>query len=145
MKLAISLLLFCWATAASVLPDAGLNAQEKERYHRLCRGFIAPCCWSQPVDVHDSPAADKARLEVVALMRAGKSDRQIKDSFIQEYGERILAEPEGSKATVLTAVPIAALCLSLFMLWGFLSRQRKRLRLLPRQCATELFPDTDWE
>jgi cytochrome c-type biogenesis protein CcmH/NrfF len=97
------------------------------------------------VDVHDSPAADKARLEVVALMRAGKSDRQIKDSFIQEYGERILAEPEGSKATVLTAVPIAALCLSLFMLWGFLSRQRKRLRLLPRQCATELFPDTDWE
>ncbi len=145
MKIVITFLLFFATCASAALPDAGLTPQEKERFHRLCRGFIAPCCWSQPVDVHDSPAAEKARLEVISLMRSGKSDREIKDSFIQEYGTRILAEPEGAKAVVLTTVPIAALGLSLFLLWGFLSRQRKRLRLAPPHGTTDLFPDTDWD
>jgi cytochrome c-type biogenesis protein CcmH len=145
MKIAISLLLFFVTAASAALPDAGFNAQEKERFHRLCRGFIAPCCWSQPVDVHDSPAADKCRTEVISLMHEGKSDREIKDSFIKEYGLRILAEPEGTKAVVLTTVPIAALCVSLLALWGFLSRQRKRLRVAPPQGTADLFPDTDWD
>ena len=43
------------------------------------------------------------------MIRAGKSDRQILASFIARYGERILAEPEGIKQVVLTAVPIVAL------------------------------------
>jgi cytochrome c-type biogenesis protein CcmH/NrfF len=145
MKNAISILLLIAGAAYPAQPDAGLNAREKERYHHLCQGFIAPCCWSQPVEVHDSPAAVRARSEVVALIRAGKTDREIKDAFIQEYGERILAEPEGMKSVVLTTVPIAALCLSLFLLWRFLSRQRKRLSLTPPQYAHELFPDTDWD
>jgi cytochrome c-type biogenesis protein CcmH/NrfF len=43
------------------------------------------------------------------MLAEGKSDRQILDSFIARYGERILAEPEGTKWAVLTTVPIVIL------------------------------------
>jgi cytochrome c-type biogenesis protein CcmH/NrfF len=78
-------------------------------------------------------------------MRAGKSDRQIKDAFIQEYGERILAEPEGAKAVVLTAIPVLAIGLGGAVLGVFLARQRRRLRTAPPQGPAELFPETDWD
>ena len=72
-------------------------------------------------------AAEKAREEVAAMILAGQSDRQILDSFIARYGERILAEPEGVKSVVLTTVPIVMLiCGGLFLGW-FLSRNRARV------------------
>jgi cytochrome c-type biogenesis protein CcmH/NrfF len=82
---------------------------------------------------------------VIALMREGKTDREIKDAFIQEYGERILAEPEGVKAIVLTTVPLVTAVLGFIFLAFFLSRHRERLARAAPQGAADLFPDMDWE
>ncbi|MGD1070008.1 MAG: cytochrome c-type biogenesis protein CcmH [Bryobacteraceae bacterium] len=127
MKRLLLCFLLVVGPALAALPDAGLSDAEKVRYHRLCQNLIAPCCWSQPVDVHSSPAAEQAREEVAAMILAGRSDRQILDSFIARHGERILAEPEGIKSVVLTTVPIVMLiCGGVFLVW-FLLHKRARV------------------
>ena len=131
--------------AHAALPDADLGASDRARFHRLCGKLIAPCCWTQSVEIHSSPAADQARVEVVALIRAGKSDREILDSFIRRYGARILAEPEGVKSVVLTTVPmVMSICSGVFLGW-FLWRSRRHAAASLPHGAAELFPDSDWE
>jgi cytochrome c-type biogenesis protein CcmH/NrfF len=142
-KLFLSLLIFT-GIAQAVLPDAGLSRADEARYHRLCQQLIAPCCWSQPVETHLSPAADRARVEVAAMIRAGKTDRQILDSFIARYGERILAEPEGIKSVVLTTVPIVALLSGFAALILFLSRRRRAGLAMPQRYEN-LLPELDWD
>jgi cytochrome c-type biogenesis protein CcmH len=141
------LLLFCLIAASSAratLPDANLDAAQKARYHHLCRSLIAPCCWSQPVEDHWSSAAEEARENVAAMILAGNSDRQIRDAFIARYGERILAEPEGTKSVILTSVPIAALiCGGCFLAWYL--RRRPAAGTPVAAAAADLFPDSDWE
>ena len=55
--------------------------------------LIAPCCFSQQVSVHQSPAADDVRREVRERLAAGQTREQILEAYVSRYGKRILAEP----------------------------------------------------
>jgi cytochrome c-type biogenesis protein CcmH len=55
--------------------------------------LIAPCCFSQQVSVHHSPAADEVRKDVRARLAAGETREQILSAYVAQYGKRILAEP----------------------------------------------------
>ena len=55
--------------------------------------IMAPCCWSQPVSQHSSEAATQIKTEIRQNLAAGKSEREILDSYVSRYGERILASP----------------------------------------------------
>jgi cytochrome c-type biogenesis protein CcmH len=77
-------------TAAVAAPDqAAIERQAKELEAKL----IAPCCWSQQVSVHQSPASDEIKTAVRRMLAEGKTPEQILDSYVAEYGDRILAEP----------------------------------------------------
>lgn len=77
-------------TAAVAAPDpAAIERQAKELEAKL----IAPCCWSQQVSVHQSPASDEIKTAVRRMLAEGKTPQQILDSYVAEYGDRILAEP----------------------------------------------------
>lgn len=54
---------------------------------------IAPCCWSQQVSVHNSPAATEMRQDIRVRLAKGQNRTQILDAYTTEYGERILVEP----------------------------------------------------
>jgi cytochrome c-type biogenesis protein CcmH len=63
------------------------EALEQEA-HVLDAMLIAPCCFSQQVSVHKSPAADiRARLAV------GETRQQILDAYVALYGKHVLAVP----------------------------------------------------
>ena len=127
------------------LSDDGLGKVDKQRYQRLCQRLMAPCCWSQTLEFHTSLEADQARTVLADLLRAGKSDREILDTFIGRYGERILSEPEGTKWMVLTAVPIVALLLGGVFVGLFVHRHHRRELVPASETATELGSDWDWE
>lgn len=55
--------------------------------------LIAPCCWSQQVSLHQSPAADEVKQAVRQMLAEGQTRQQILDSYVAQYGDRILAEP----------------------------------------------------
>ncbi|HEX3774097.1 MAG TPA: cytochrome c-type biogenesis protein CcmH [Polyangiaceae bacterium] len=53
--------------------------------------LMAPCCWTQTIDIHDSEIALSMRHEVRRRLRNGESAEAIQASFVQRYGPKILA------------------------------------------------------
>ncbi len=89
--------------------------------------FVPPCCWRGSLALHQSPAADQLRQEIDALVKAGKSDEQVKTQLVREFGRQILRTPEGVTGKVLFAIPLLGTLLALAGLSAYL----RRLRGLP--------------
>lgn len=123
--------LFGWMLLLAMPLAAALTPEQQARYDELAGGFVAPCCWQEALSAHRSPAADQARAELTSLLQQGKTDAEIRDAFIAQYGERVLIVPEGGKADLLFWTP------ALFLFFGsagaawFLMRLRRRARLQP--------------
>jgi cytochrome c-type biogenesis protein CcmH len=77
-----------WLALAA--PDPAALEKEAKAIEAL---LIAPCCWSQQVSLHQSPAADEIKQAVRRMLSDGQTRQHILDSYVAQYGERILAEP----------------------------------------------------
>jgi cytochrome c-type biogenesis protein CcmH len=96
--------------ALSLLPAVAVAAEEAsstnqtgedldtyvEGATRLEGRIMAPCCWMQTIDIHGSPIAEELRGEIRKRLRAGESPDAIEASFVQRYGDKILAVPNSS-------------------------------------------------
>lgn len=85
----VSVALWLAVAAVAAPPDPALEREAKA----LEAALIAPCCWSQQVSVHQSPVVDEMKADIRRLLAEGKTRQQILDSYVAEYGDRILAEP----------------------------------------------------
>lgn len=94
---------------------------------RLERILMAPCCYTQTIDVHSSEIAEKMRAEVRSMTFAGKSEAIILDYYKNIYGERILAVPDGMLGQLAYAIPISVTAFAtgalLFVLKRFHARK----------------------
>jgi cytochrome c-type biogenesis protein CcmH/NrfF len=91
-----------------------MNGQPQEqRIRRLEQVLLAPCCYSEPVAVHRSQAAAEMRLEIARFVKEGKSDRDIIDHYKQQYGARVLIEPEGELRFWVYLLPPVAVVIGL--------------------------------
>jgi cytochrome c-type biogenesis protein CcmH len=126
------------AAALVVLPSAALAQSDPEappddaaKYAEELQGYVpgasalegrimAPCCWTQTIDIHGSEIANDLRREIRKRLRAGESADAIQASLVERYGERILAVPPGSPlksfATLLALGMLGAGAGSLVML-----------------------------
>lgn len=99
------------AQAAPAQPAAN-PALEREA-KQIEAMVIAPCCWSQQVSVHQSPAADEMRQDIRKQLAGGKTRQQILDAYIAQYGEQILAEPPARGfSRTLYVLPVLLLVVS---------------------------------
>ena len=91
--LILSLLIFGSPTLwAADLTDA----QEQEA--RAIEGLlIAPCCWRQPVSAHFSPASEEVISDVRERLAKGETLEEIIDRYVEEYGEKIMANTKKKK------------------------------------------------
>src|ERR1700759_4486972 len=61
-----------------------------------------------PLEVSQSPVANQERAFINQQIAAGKDKRQIKAALVQQYGEQVLAVPDGKGFNAaLWAVPVA--------------------------------------
>ncbi len=58
--------------------------------------IMAPCCWTQTIDIHGSELANDLRREIRKRLKSGETSDAIEASLIGRYGPRILAVPPGS-------------------------------------------------
>ena len=77
------------AANGPVVDPAALEATAR----RLETKFVAPCCWSQQVSVHQSPAADEVKRDLRTRLGRGETEEQIVSDYVVQFGERILVEP----------------------------------------------------
>lgn len=83
----LSLLLAATVSTPALSPELERQARELEAT------FVAPCCWSQQVSVHQSPAADEVRRDIRRRLARGETREQIIDDYVVQFGERILVMP----------------------------------------------------
>lgn len=90
---------------------------------KIAAKLMAPCCWSETADIHQSEAAVQIREQIRAALGQGYTEQQIINAFVQYYGERILAKPraKGFNLTVWI-LPFVALLLGGWWTVGYLRR-----------------------
>lgn len=117
-----TLLVFCSSlvAAAQTAPATGNTAA---RARALEAKLMAPCCFTQTIDQHESDIARQMRAEVRAWLAEGLSDQQILDRYVERYGARILAVPPAQGFNrllywmpyLVTLALLIAVCLTLWV------------------------------
>ncbi|WP_433927435.1 cytochrome c-type biogenesis protein CcmH [Sorangium cellulosum] len=130
--------------AAAELIDSAPAPGEKTLAARL----LAPCCWDQTLDVHESEVTRDLRREICALLRRGDSADAIEQSLVARYGERIRAAPSSGilgKVALGLMMGIAVTFLGVFALLSIARGPYKTswLRILGRELS-RLQPERAW-
>jgi cytochrome c-type biogenesis protein CcmH len=117
----------------------GRTDAAKHVYERL----LAPCCWVQTLEVHESDVAELLRDEIAQRLQHGESARAIEDDLATRFGERIRAVPRDHDSRELLGMSVmTSLAMALFVLllgaWRWVRRDRA-LRLEARGAP----PDSD--
>jgi len=107
------------------------NGAQKGQIHRIEGKLMAPCCYSQTIDMHDSEIARQMRGEVTAMVLAGKSENEVLGYYKTEYGESILAVPDGAAGTLVFSLPAYAIVFAVLALsCGMVITVRRRPRAI---------------
>ncbi|XXT20107.1 cytochrome c-type biogenesis protein CcmH [Sorangium sp. So ce429] len=101
--------------AAAELGDSTPAPGERALEGRL----LAPCCWDQTLDIHESAVTQELRREIRARLRRGETVDTVEQDLIARYGDRIRAAPSSGvlgKVAVGLMLGIAVAFLGVFAL-----------------------------
>jgi len=88
----LAYLLILTASTALAAQDTAIEKKAREIEETL----IAPCCWRQTLNAHESAEANSMKREIRGLLADGRTEKEIQDHYVAIYGERILAAPRAS-------------------------------------------------
>lgn len=137
VKLSWSLLVIVAAAALlfGALDDAGPRTNA-DRVYDLARTINCPQCQGQSVAESDVAIAREIRADIAARIDAGQPDDEIRQVYIDRYGEWIVLTPSGEGLTSLVwVIPVVAVAAGLVVLGYAVRRWRADAAGLDR--ATE--------
>ena len=89
-----------------------------DEVNRIAKQLYCPVCESTPLDVCPTEACRQWRDLIRSMLAEGKSEEEIKQYFVAQYGARVLAEPPNRLVTYL--VPAVVILLGALLLFrGF--------------------------
>ena len=124
-----------WAGVAAVMAAAltiglgstGDGGTPAARADRIGNALRCPVCQGLSVKDSDSPAARDMRDDIRRRVDDGESDGEIRDAYVDRYGEWILLRPGTSGFDALVwAVPVAAVAAGAVVLGGLFWRWQRR-------------------
>jgi cytochrome c-type biogenesis protein CcmH/NrfF len=138
-------LLFLALLPALVLAETA--EKQQARVERLEHAVLAPCCYTEPVAIHQSEIAVKMRLEIAKWVAAGRSDREIIDTYVGLYGSKVLVDPRTVPRGWMPFFPWLVLILGMFLVAWLLKRWHAAPRTATASSTTEFLnlPDVDDE
>jgi cytochrome c-type biogenesis protein CcmH len=86
--------------------------------NRIAKQLYCPVCESTPLDVCPTEACRQWRELIRTMLAEGKSEAEIKQYFVAQYGARVLAEPPNRLVSYLVPAVIILLGV-LLLLRGF--------------------------
>lgn len=117
--------------AASLLTVFVVKAQEGQRVvtddevNAVAKKLYCPVCPNTPLDVCETQACQDWRAQIRDELSAGWSEQQIMDYFVQQYGERVLGEPQRKGFTSMVWVlPLIAILSGAVIVWHVLNGWR---------------------
>ncbi|WP_339829643.1 cytochrome c-type biogenesis protein [uncultured Arenimonas sp.] len=131
----LGLLLVLSLGAAAFEPIEFRDAAEEARFRDLAAELRCVMCQNQSLADSDAQIAHDLRLQVLELMREGKTDDEIKDYLVARYSEFVLYSPPVRPATWLLWFGPAALLLGGAVVVVVVVKRRSR------QAPAETIPD----
>lgn len=101
-------------------PGAALSdPQEEARAQDLMREIRCVACENEPISQSGADIASDMRDRVRKLVAEGKSDAEVRNWFVDRYGEFVLFRPdsEGLSGKLLWGLPFAFLLAGSVILW----------------------------
>src|SRR5512138_1815920 len=89
-----------------------------DEVNRVAKQLYCPVCESTPLDVCPTEACRQWRELIRTMLAEGKSEAEIKQYFVTQYGARVLAEPPNRLVSYLVPAVIILLG-ALLLLRGF--------------------------
>ena len=100
-RLLLALMLLLSAAVGAMEPIQFADPAEEARFRALSAELRCVMCQNQSLADSNAQIAQDMRREVLALMRQGKSDAQVKQFLVDRYGEFVLYRPEVGARTWL--------------------------------------------
>ncbi|KFN45161.1 hypothetical protein N790_10390 [Arenimonas malthae CC-JY-1] len=96
-----ALLMLLSAAAGAMEPIVFRDDAEEARFRALSAELRCVMCQNQSLADSNAQIAHDLRLQVLALMREGKTDREIKDYLVARYSDFVLYNPPVRPSTWL--------------------------------------------
>ncbi len=97
LLLALILLLLLFGATATLTPVRALAQQPtpdlENEMLQIAKGLYCPVCVGVPLDVCETQACEQWRNLIIDKLKAGQTADQIRQYFIDQYGERVLGAP----------------------------------------------------
>ena len=144
------LFILAFVLAASLLTVMIVSAQDgqpriptDDEVNAVAKKLYCPVCPNTPLDVCETQACKDWRAQIRDQLAAGWSEQQILDYFVQQYGERVLGEPQRSGFTSMVWVlPLIAVLLGIVIVWQVLRSWRlKRAEQVSSEISTPISSD----
>lgn len=114
--------------------DDDVNAVAKQLY--------CPVCENVPLDVCPTQACEEWRQLISDKLALGWNDEQVKVYFVEQYGDRVLAEPPRRGLNWLVyVIPPLIFLVGIFVLYKALRAWKKPVE--PEQASTSTSADSD--
>ena len=136
MRTGLLLGLLLWTLAATAIDPLPFQSEvEERRFQALVAELRCLVCQNQNLADSDADLAKDLRAEVFEMLRAGKSDGEIRDFLVQRYGDFVLYDPPFKPVTwILWLGPALVVAAGLA---GMLVMVRRRARLVPADARGE--------
>jgi cytochrome c-type biogenesis protein CcmH len=113
--------------ALIILPTYTVRAQSGEptddEVNAVASQLYCPVCENTPLDVCPTLACSQWRATIKEKLADGWSEQQIKDYFVAQYGERVLAEPSTRGLNILVWVLPPVIVLAAIIIYIVLVRR----------------------
>ena len=102
------------------------NDEEQARFTKLTQELRCLVCQNQSLADSDAPLAQDLRLEVLQMLRTGKSDEEIKKFLVDRYGDFVLYRPAvGGNTLALWLLPATLLLIGAVVLTMAIRKRNK--------------------
>jgi cytochrome c-type biogenesis protein CcmH len=105
-------LVLCWPMILSAAQDIYQfeTAADDRRFRELLVQLRCPKCQNQAISDSDAPISQDMREQVAQMIRAGHSNDEIVDFFVQRYGDFVTYHPPLTPQTmILWLAPLLAM------------------------------------
>lgn len=112
-----------------------------DEVNRIAQYLYCPVCESTPLDVCPTEACRQWRELIRSMLAEGRSEAEIQQYFVEQYGARVLAEPPNRVATYL--IPAAAILFGAFLLLRGFQMWLRPARTEPTSEGSDAKPGED--
>lgn len=154
-KLLLSLIFILtsfYSPQLALAQGGGQSYPTQDEVNAVAKKLYCPVCPNTPLDVCETQACIDWRSQIRDQLAGGWNEQQILDYFVEQYGERVLAEPLRSGFNSLVwLMPVIFVILGLVILWQVLKSWRsgneiQQVNLIPEQkISSELIAQIEKE